>query len=70
MQNQRSVYGQTLLDIGEKDERIVVLEADLGRSTMSFLFQKSYPERYFEMGIAEQNMVSFAAGLSLTGKIA
>jgi transketolase len=70
IQNQRKVYGETLVELGKNDERIVVLEADLGKSTMSILFQQSYPERFFEMGIAEQNMTSFAAGLSITGKIA
>ncbi len=68
--NQRVVYGQTLLEIGAADPRVVVLEADLGNSTQSIHFQKAYPERYFEMGIAEANMTSFAAGLSLTGKVA
>lgn len=70
MQNQRQVYGKTLVELGSENENIVVLEADLGKSTMSCLFQQAYPERYFEMGIAEANMVSFAAGLSLTGKTA
>lgn len=70
IQNQRQVYGQTLLELGRENKNIVVLEADLGKSTMSYLFQQAYPERYFEMGIAEQNMTAFAAGLSLTGKIA
>lgn len=65
----RAAYGQALVDLGKKDERVVVLEADLGRSTMSILFQQAYPSRYFEMGIAEQNMASTAAGLSLVGKI-
>lgn len=70
MQNQRTVYGQTLVELGKEDKRIVVLEADLGKSTMSYLFQQEFSERYFEMGIAEANMTSFAAGLSMTGKIA
>ncbi len=70
IQNPRKVYGETLVQLGEENDRIVVLEADLGKSTMSHMFQKAFPERYFEMGIAEQNMTSFAAGLSLTGKIA
>lgn len=70
MHNQRTTYGETLVEMGRRDSRIVVLEADLGKSTMTHMFQKAYPERYFEMGIAEQNMVSFAAGLALTGKIA
>ena len=51
----RVAYGQALVDLGQADERIVVLEADLGKSTMSILFQEAYPSRYFEMGIAEQN---------------
>ena len=65
----RVAYGQALVELGKEDERIVVLEADLGKSTMSILFQEQYPERYFEMGIAEQNMAATAAGLSLTDKI-
>lgn len=65
----RVAYGQALVELGKEDERLVVLEADLGKSTMSILFQEEYPERYFEMGIAEQNMAATAAGLSLTGKI-
>lgn len=68
-QNQRQVYGETLLDLGRQDKNIVVLEADLGKSTMTCLFEKEFPERFFEMGIGEANMTSFAAGLSLTGKI-
>jgi len=67
--SQRVAYGETLVELGKADPRIVVLEADLGKSTMSILFQQEFPERYFEMGIAEQNMASTAAGLSLTGKI-
>jgi transketolase len=66
----RQAYGETLVECGKQDKRIVVLEADLGKSTMSCLFQNEFPERYFEMGIAEANMASFAAGLSLTGKVA
>jgi transketolase len=65
----RVAYGQALVELGKEDERIVVLEADLGKSTMSILFQEQYPERYFEMGIAEQNMAATAAGLSLADKI-
>lgn len=65
----RIAYGETLVELGEENNRIVVLEADLRRSTMTYLFQQRFPERFFEMGIAEQNMVSFAAGLALTGKI-
>lgn len=65
----RTAYGEALVDLGRNDRRIVVLEADLGKSTMSCLFQTEFPDRYFEMGIAEQNMASTAAGLALTGKV-
>ncbi len=68
-QNCRVVYGRTLVELGAMNERIVVLEADLGKSTMTCLFQDAFPERFFEMGIAEQNMVSTAAGLAISGKI-
>lgn len=67
--NQRTIYGETLIELGKTNDRIVVLEADLGKSTQSFGFSQVFPERYFEMGIAEADMTSFAAGLSLTGKI-
>jgi len=70
MQNPRQVYGETLLELGRENKNIVVLEADLGKSTMTCLFEKEFPERFFEMGIGEANMTSFAGGLSLTGKIA
>ena len=67
--NQRKAYGETLVQLGKENKNIVALEADLGKSTMSHMFQKAYPERYFEMGIAEANMTSVAAGLAQTGKI-
>ena len=69
IQNPREVYGRTLVEIGLENPNVVVLEADLGKSTMSCYFEQALPERFFEMGIAEANMTSFAAGLSLTGKI-
>ena len=65
----RLAYGQALVEAGNSHPDIVVLEADLGKSTMSYLFKEAWPERYFEMGIAEQNMASTAAGLALAGKI-
>ena len=65
----RKSYGQALVTEGEENDNIVVLEADLGKSTMSCLFQEAFPQRYFQMGIAEQNMASTAAGLSLVGKV-
>lgn len=67
--NQRTAYGNTLVELGEKDDRIVVLDADLGGSTMGKMFEEKFPKRHFEMGIAEANMTSVAAGLAQTGKI-
>ena len=70
MGNCRQAYGQALKEHGEIDKRIVVLEADLGKSTMSSVFEQAFPDRYFQVGIAEQNMASMAAGFALTGKTA
>ena len=67
--NQRAAYGEALLALGAEYKDIVVLDADLRKSTMTLLFGEAYPERYFEMGIAEANMTSVAAGLAQTGKI-
>ncbi|MGI6725443.1 MAG: transketolase family protein [Christensenellales bacterium] len=68
--NQRQAYGEELLALGAKNPNIVVCDADLSKSTMTYPFSQKYPERFFEMGIAEANMTGFAAGLSLAGKIA
>ncbi len=65
----RSSFGEAIVKLGEKDPQIVVLDADLGKSTMTGDFAKKFPERYFEFGIAEQNMISTASGLALAGKI-
>ena len=64
----RDGYGAALLDLAE-DERVVVIEADLGKSTKSCLFRAEHPNRTFSMGIAEQNMMLVAAGMASTGKI-
>jgi transketolase len=69
MANPRDAYGETLLQLGGKHRNIVVLDADLSKSTKTILFAKKYPERFFEMGIAEANMISAAAGLASCGKI-
>ena len=69
LMNCRMAYGEALKKLGEENRNVVVLEADLGNSTMSKLFGAEFPERYFQMGIAEQNMLSTAAGLSFAGKI-
>ncbi|HEY9885849.1 MAG TPA: transketolase family protein [Vampirovibrionales bacterium] len=65
----RQAYGEALLELGEENEKVVVLDADLSGSTQTKKFAKQYPERFFNMGIAEQNMISTAAGLALAGKI-
>jgi transketolase len=69
LQNPREIYGRTLVELGAENPNIVVLEGDLGKSTMTCYFEQAFPKRFFEMGIAEANMTSFAGGLSLTGKI-
>ena len=65
----RQAYGEALVELGKTNEHVVVLEADLGKSTMTTLFAAAYPERYFQMGIAEQNMLGVAAGLAREGMI-
>ena len=64
----REAYGKIIVDFGRTNKNIVVLDADLSKSTMTCYFEEEFPERFFEMGIAEQNMISTAVGLSLTGK--
>lgn len=65
----REVYGTVLAELGGANENIVVLDADLSGSTKSGIFGKAHPERHFNMGIAESDMVATAAGLATTGKI-
>ncbi len=65
----REVYGSMLAELGETNKDIVVLDADLSGSTKSAIFGKAHPERFFNMGIAEQNMVATAAGMAACGKI-
>jgi transketolase len=65
----RETYGKTLLELGKENPNIVVLDADLSPSTMTRYFAEAYPERFFNTGVAEQNMVSIAAGLAASGKI-
>ena len=65
----REVYGTVLKELGETNQNIVVLDADLSGSTKSAVFGKAFPERFFNMGIAESNMVATAAGLATTGKV-
>ena len=65
----REAYGQALVELGRENPDIVVLDADLSPSTMTGYFAREFPERSFNCGIAEQNMVSIAAGLAASGKI-
>ena len=64
----REAYGEALKEIGGKNEQIVVLDADLSKSTKTNVFAKAYPQRFFHVGIAEQNLVGTAAGLAASGK--
>lgn len=64
----REAYGQALVEIGAKDKNIVVLDADLSKSTKTADFKAKYPERFFNVGIAEQNLISVGAGLAASGK--
>ncbi len=65
----RETYGKTLVELGKENPDIVVLDADLSRSTMTQFFAREFPHRFFDCGIAEQNMVSIAAGLAASGKL-
>mgnify|MGYP001137878879 CR=1 FL=1 len=65
----RDAYGMTLVELGKKYPNIVVLDADLSCSTKTALFAKNFPDRFFNMGVSEQDMMGTAAGLALTKKI-
>ena len=65
----RQSYGEALLNLGEENKNIVVLDADLAGATKTELFAKKFPERFFDMGIAEANMMATAAGFATCGKI-
>lgn len=65
----RESYGKGLVELGEKYPEIVVLDADLAESTKTVYFKKAYPDRFYDCGIAEQNMVAVSAGLAACGKI-
>ena len=66
----RQSYGEALLEFGKENKNVVVLDADLSTATKTELFAKEFPDRFFDMGIAEQNMISTAAGMATCGKIA
>jgi len=65
----REVFGDTVAELAASDPRIVMLDGDLGSSTRAEVFERAHPERYFEMGIAEQNMLGVAAGMATVGLI-
>lgn len=65
----RQSYGEALLELGKENENVVVLDADLAEATKTVIFAKEFPNRFFDMGISEQDMISTAAGLSTCSKI-
>ena len=65
----RDAYGKTLLKLGETNDNVVVLDADLSKSTKTNDFSKAFPNRFFNMGIAEQNLIGVACGFATAGKI-
>lgn len=65
----RLAFGEALAEVGATNSRVVAFDADLSKSTMSSLFAKKFPDRFFEMGIQEANMIGAAAGMALSGKI-
>lgn len=66
----RKAYGKALVELGKKNENIVVFDADLSKSTMTADFGKEFPGRFFNAGIAEANMMGMAAGMAMSGKVA
>ena len=65
----RQAYGKTLVEIGAENKNLVVMDADLSKSTMTAEFAKAYPDRFFNMGIAEQDLYAAACGIALSGKV-
>lgn len=65
----RQSYGEALVELGRKNENVIVFDADLAEATKTNMFKKEFPNRFFDMGIAEQDMISTAAGISTCGKI-
>lgn len=66
----REAYGEALVQLGKENPDVVVLDADLAKSTKTINFKKHFPDRFFDMGVAEQSMIGTAAGLAAAGKIA
>ncbi len=69
LKSTRDVYGEVLVELGKERNDLFVMDADLSMSTKTCFFSEKYPERFFDAGIAEQNMIGIASGLSKTGKI-
>jgi len=69
MMSTRDAFGEELVELGRRHKELVVLDADLSKATRTCWFAKEFPDRFFDMGIAEQDMLGTAAGLSLCGKI-
>jgi transketolase len=65
----REAYGKVLVELGVDNHSIIVLDADLSRSTMTKYFAQAYPDRFIQCGLGEQNMISIAAGLASCGKV-
>lgn len=65
----RQAYGEALVELAQEDERVVVLDADLAHATQTLIFQEAFPQRHYNMGIAESNMINVAAGMSTTGLV-
>lgn len=63
----RKAFGNSLVALGAKNDKVVALDADLSKSTFSYLFGQKFPERFFQMGIAEANMIGVASGMALSG---
>lgn len=68
MKSTRKAYGEFLVELGEKNKNVVVFDADLAAATNTSKFKEQFPERHFDMGIAEQNMIGTACGMALSGK--
>ena len=65
----RESYGVIITELGDKKKDIIVLDANLSKLTKSEIFKKKHPDRFFDVGIAEQNMLGMASGLAILGKI-
>lgn len=65
----REAYGKALVELGETNDKVLVLDADLAAATKTGMFKKAFPEKFIDVGIAESNLMGVAAGLAATGHI-